>query len=342
METPKTPEMWLHEQIVQKGAVAYKDKSFLNALISDIYAANTKLRTTLRIAVNEGNVAEKLAALLTLESPRQKISVNQIKMHLVNECGLEESRAGEAVYTLGLGVGLPSAILENLKTAPNPKIGNAENTENTPDTSLKGLFSKSLGLLGEKANIVRNSKSAEVLLNLTEQGLKKAHSYVEELAKNTRTPTIETQTNRAMSVDVAIPPSYADENLVSENFSTKLDENSVSENFSDKLSEKIKNSKIKNAPKIKPINENDPIAQHDVAVMYVQGEKVPKNLEVAARYFLRAAKLGDGESQFKIALMYETGSGIAKNINEALKWYRMAEKQGHPTAGDRIRAILGK
>ena len=341
METPKTPEIWLHEQIRQKGATAYTDKSFLNALISDIYATNTKLRTTLRIAINEGNTAEKLAALLPLEPSRQKISVNQIKAFLVDECGLEESRANAAVYTLGLGIGLPSAILEDLQTvaATNPPITPPTAATSTSETSLKGFFSKSLELLGEKANVVRNSKSAEVLLNLTEQGLKKAHSYVEELAKNTRPPAAETaekQPTTAPFVDIVIPPTK----LGNKDEKSELDKKTVK--FSDKFSEKMQESKPKIKQKTNPIDENDATAQHDYAVMHVQGKKVPKNLEVAARYFLKAAKLGDAESQFKIALMYETGSGISKNINEALKWYRAAEKQGHPTAGDRIKGILGK
>ncbi|MCL1988458.1 MAG: sel1 repeat family protein [Firmicutes bacterium] len=348
----ESPEIRLREYIKQKGNVAYADKSFLNALIYDIYPSNTKLRTTLRIAINEGNAAEKLAALLPLESSRQKISVNQIKAHLVDECGLEESRANAAIYTLGIGIGLPSELLEELtkmselskksKMSKNSTVSIAPNavtppilstaqptiTDNKSPNSSKGFFSKSLEKLTETA---KNSKSAELLLNLTEQGLKKAHSYVEELAKNTRPQATEKQATTAPYVDVVIPPTTADE-------STKVEKEVISEKFSDKLSEKMQATK----PKIKQIDKNNPKANHDYAVMHVQGKKVPKNLEVAARYFLKAAKLGDAESQFKIAVMYETGSGVNKNINEAIKWYRAAEKQGHPTAGGRIKGILAK
>ena len=50
----------------------------------------------------------------------------------------------------------------------------------------------------------------------------------------------------------------------------------------------------------------------------------------AAKWYRKAAELGDAESQFHLGGMYKYGTGgLPQNRVEAEKWYRKAAEQGH-------------
>jgi len=66
-------------------------------------------------------------------------------------------------------------------------------------------------------------------------------------------------------------------------------------------------------------------AQAAVAFTYRFGLAItaPNDFE-AAKWYLRAAKQGDGESQMSIGQMYEYGEGVRQNYIEAYKWLNIA------------------
>jgi len=51
-----------------------------------------------------------------------------------------------------------------------------------------------------------------------------------------------------------------------------------------------------------------------------------------ATYYLRFAEVGDLEMQYIVALSYLSGKGVVKNVEEGIKWLRKAAEQGHAPA----------
>ena len=52
----------------------------------------------------------------------------------------------------------------------------------------------------------------------------------------------------------------------------------------------------------------------------------------AARWYRKAAELGNADAQCALGVMYHNGYGVAQNDAEAAKWYRKAAEQGHIAA----------
>jgi TPR repeat protein len=73
-------------------------------------------------------------------------------------------------------------------------------------------------------------------------------------------------------------------------------------------------------------------AQRDLAMAYGKGEGVAQDYAEAAKWFRKAAELGDMFSQFATGSNYEQGQGVAKDLAEALRWYRKAADQGYARA----------
>ena len=69
--------------------------------------------------------------------------------------------------------------------------------------------------------------------------------------------------------------------------------------------------------------------QYQLALNYHFGKGISKNPEQAAKWFRKAAELGNVEAQFSLAADYIQGKGIKKNYHEAEKWLRKAAVQGH-------------
>jgi len=73
-------------------------------------------------------------------------------------------------------------------------------------------------------------------------------------------------------------------------------------------------------------------AQRNLAMAYGEGEGVAQDYAEAAKWFRKAAELGDMFSQFATGSNYEQGQGVAKDLAEALRWYRKAADQGYARA----------
>ena len=66
------------------------------------------------------------------------------------------------------------------------------------------------------------------------------------------------------------------------------------------------------------------LAQHGLGFMYLEGECLPKDGELAAHWFKRAAEQGLAGSLTTLAMMYEQGNGVAQDLEEAKRLYKLA------------------
>jgi TPR repeat protein len=73
-------------------------------------------------------------------------------------------------------------------------------------------------------------------------------------------------------------------------------------------------------------------AQFHLALMYRNGEGVPKDDREAARWYRRAAEQGFVLAQIALGGMYDDGNGVPEDDREAARWYRKAAEQGDPFA----------
>lgn len=77
---------------------------------------------------------------------------------------------------------------------------------------------------------------------------------------------------------------------------------------------------------------DDANAQHDIALMYEEGNGVPKSLEEAAKWYEKAAENGSTPAQFKLVQMYMNGQGVEMNNAKAFLWAAKAAESGNPDA----------
>ncbi len=73
-------------------------------------------------------------------------------------------------------------------------------------------------------------------------------------------------------------------------------------------------------------------AQYYLALLYKQGEGLPKDLTQAFNWLLASAEQGYIESQYELANAYAEGFGTPKNTPQALRWLSMAADGGHANA----------
>lgn len=80
----------------------------------------------------------------------------------------------------------------------------------------------------------------------------------------------------------------------------------------------------------------DAYAAYRLGVEYYDGQIVPQDLEMAARYQQLAADLGSAAGMFEIASFYEEGIGVEQNIAEAASWYLASAERGYPPSQHNI------
>jgi predicted aspartyl protease len=79
-------------------------------------------------------------------------------------------------------------------------------------------------------------------------------------------------------------------------------------------------------------DKGDVIAQFNLGVIYESGDGVPKDHELAAQWYLKAAEQGDADAEYQMGWMNEAGEGVPKNAALAAQWYRKASEQGSADA----------
>jgi len=72
--------------------------------------------------------------------------------------------------------------------------------------------------------------------------------------------------------------------------------------------------------------------QLSIGVSLFNGEGVPKDVVLAARYIRIAADQGNADAQNMLGTMYKAGEGVVKDNHESAKWFRMAAISGHAEA----------
>lgn len=74
------------------------------------------------------------------------------------------------------------------------------------------------------------------------------------------------------------------------------------------------------------------IAQVNLAYCYEKGRGVDQNYEKAFEWYYKAAKQGDDEAQTAVGIFLQHGKGIKRNYVEAFEWFTKAAEQGNDRA----------
>jgi hypothetical protein len=74
------------------------------------------------------------------------------------------------------------------------------------------------------------------------------------------------------------------------------------------------------ASTLKSAQDGSRVHQVNLADMYIDGTKIPKNEAEAFRWYLVAASQGDSEGIYNVGWCYLEGLGVERDKNEAIKW----------------------
>ncbi len=77
---------------------------------------------------------------------------------------------------------------------------------------------------------------------------------------------------------------------------------------------------------------NNPDAEFNLGILYMNGQGVPKSDKEAAFWFRKAAEKGHVIAQFNLAQIMHSGDGIEHDLKESAKWFGEAAKNGHVIA----------
>lgn len=72
-------------------------------------------------------------------------------------------------------------------------------------------------------------------------------------------------------------------------------------------------------------------AMNDVGVAYFNGVLVPKDLKIAAKYFIESAKKGNGNGMLNAGVVNVNGWGVKVNFKEGIKWNDKAAETKIPS-----------
>ena len=78
----------------------------------------------------------------------------------------------------------------------------------------------------------------------------------------------------------------------------------------------------------KSADAGNAVAQLRLALMYDQGDGVPRSAKAAFAWYARAAAQGEPESQKQMGIYYEAGEGVEENWDLAAKFYQASALQG--------------
>ena len=73
-------------------------------------------------------------------------------------------------------------------------------------------------------------------------------------------------------------------------------------------------------------------AQHNLGMMYAQGQGVPQDDKAAVQWFRRAAEQGDANGHFTLAGIYYFGEGVPQDYVHAHMWADIAASGGDKNA----------
>jgi TPR repeat protein len=79
-------------------------------------------------------------------------------------------------------------------------------------------------------------------------------------------------------------------------------------------------------------NLGHPAAAYEIGIAYTQGQLVPRDPGMGARYINRSADLGDRRAQYLVGANFMTGSGVDKDPERGVAFLARAGEQGHVQA----------
>ncbi|MCP5536120.1 MAG: sel1 repeat family protein [Akkermansiaceae bacterium] len=82
----------------------------------------------------------------------------------------------------------------------------------------------------------------------------------------------------------------------------------------------------------KKADAGDLEAQWELANDYYTGEKVPRDLGKAFKYYKQAGEQGCGAAQLLVGICYYKGEGVVRDLNDGAIWMAKAARQGLPEA----------
>ena len=85
--------------------------------------------------------------------------------------------------------------------------------------------------------------------------------------------------------------------------------------------------------------QKHPAAQYNLGVAYYEGQGVTQSFTEAADWFRRSAEQRYGPAAYNLAAMYEDGLGLDRDPDQALHWYERAAKAGLAEAMHELAAI---
>ncbi|HCW5787707.1 TPA: sel1 repeat family protein, partial [Acinetobacter baumannii] len=71
----------------------------------------------------------------------------------------------------------------------------------------------------------------------------------------------------------------------------------------------------------------------NLAIMYLNGYGVKKDLSKSVEYYRKSALQGDADSQLQLGIRYLNGEGVERNIETAKEWFKKAKLSGNQEAG---------
>jgi TPR repeat protein len=88
---------------------------------------------------------------------------------------------------------------------------------------------------------------------------------------------------------------------------------------------------------LKPLAEQgNAAAQHNLGVIYDNGQGVPQDFAQAVKWFRKAADQGNAAAQNNLGSMYADGKGVPQDYVQALAWWHKAADQGDTAAQDNL------
>ena len=77
-------------------------------------------------------------------------------------------------------------------------------------------------------------------------------------------------------------------------------------------------------------------AMFEYAERYYFGQEVKNDYTKAMKWFRKAAEQGDAVAQNNLGWMYDEGKGVVQDYQEAARWYHLAAEQGHAVAQNNL------
>jgi len=92
----------------------------------------------------------------------------------------------------------------------------------------------------------------------------------------------------------------------------------------------------------KAAEQDDAYAQTNLGFMYANGRGVPQDYVQAVSWFRKAAEQGDAYAQTNLGVMYYSGRGVPQDYVQAHMWWSLAAAKGDADAINNLDQIAAK